>query len=91
MRDVPYEQLREKLLQSGCLDEHYNRGYRIDGIKNWDGTPLVKQDVCWIIDPTKLEYGLRTETPGQAIWSAKRMGSEALPTLRQYLTTADEN
>ena len=91
LRDISYEQLQEKLLQSGCLDNAYNRGYRIDGQKNWDGTPLVKQDVCWITDPAKLEEGLKSETPGQAIWSAKRMGAEALPTLRQYLTTTDEN
>lgn len=91
LREVSYEQLRERLLQSGCLDECYNRGYRIDGSKNWDGTPLVKQDVCWITDPTRLEEGLKTETPGQAIWSAKRIGADALLTLRQYLTTADEN
>ena len=91
LREVPYPQLRERLTKSGCLKESDNRGYCIDGKKNWDGTPLVKQSVCWITDPTKLEDGLRTETPGQAIWSAKRMGAEVLPTLRQYLTTADEN
>lgn len=91
LRDVSYAQLREKLLESGCLDERYNRGYRIDGEKNWDGTPLVIKDVYWITDPTKLEEGLKTEAPGEAIWSAKRMGQKALPVLRQYLTATDEN
>ncbi len=91
LRDIPYEQLREILLQSGCLDERHNRGYRIDGTKNWDKSPLVKRDVHWITDPAKLEEGLRTESPGEAIWSAKRMGTQALPTLRQYLTSDNEN
>ncbi len=91
LRDVSYEQLREKLLQSGCLDECYNRGYRIDGQKNWDGTPLVKQYVCWITDPAKLEEVLKTETPGQAIWSAKKIGADALPILRGCLTSSNEN
>ena len=91
LRDVSYEQLREKLLQSGCLDECYNRGYRIDGKKNWDGTPLVKQYVCWITDPAKLEEVLKTETPGQAIWSAKKIGADALPILRGCLTSSNEN
>ena len=90
LREVPYAQLRERLIQSSCLKESDNRGYRIDGRKNWDGAPLVKQDVCWITDPAKLEEVLKTETPGQAIWSAKRMGAEALPALRQCLSAADE-
>jgi hypothetical protein len=91
LREVPYAQLRERLTKSGCLKESDNRGYRIDGHKNWDGTPLVKQDVCWITDPAKLEEVLKTETPGQAIWSAKRIGADALPILRECLTSSDEN
>lgn len=51
----------------------------------------MKQDVCWITDPAKLEEVLKTETPGQAIWSAKRIGADALPILRDCLTSSDEN
>jgi len=91
LREVPYAQLSERLTKSGCLKESDNRGYRIDGHKNWDGAPLVKQDVCWITDPAKLEEVLKTETPGQAIWSAKRIGADALPILRECLTSSDEN
>lgn len=91
LREVPYVQLSERLTKSGCLKESDNRGYRIDGKKNWDGTPLVKQDVCWITDPAKLEEVLKTETPGQAIWSAKRIGADALPILRDCLTSSNEN
>lgn len=91
LRAVPYEALREKLLESGCLDERYNRGCRIDGNKSWDGSAVVKRDVRWIDDPQKLEEGLRSITPGEAIWSAKRMGETALPVLRQHLLSDDEN
>lgn len=91
LRQVPYAQLRERLVKSGCLMESHNRGYRIDGRKNWDGTPLVTQSVRWITDPAELEARLKTETPGLAIWSAKRMGERALPTLLKLLRTADEN
>lgn len=91
LRDVPYGQLREKLLASGCLDERYNRGCRVDGHRNWDGSPLNVRDVSWITDPEKLAEGLQTETPGEAIWSAKRMGEKALPVLRQAIATTDEN
>lgn len=91
LREVPYAQLREKLTKSGCLKESDNRGCRIDGHKNWDGTPLTPRDVHWITDPTKLEDGLKTEKPGEAIWSARRMGEKALPVLKPLLQSQDEN
>lgn len=91
LREVPYAQLRERLIKSGCLRGSDNRGYRIDGKKNWDGTPLVPEDVCWITDPSKLEARLKTEKPGQAIWSAKRIGEDALPLLQELLRAPDEN
>ena len=91
LRDVSYAQLREKLLESGCLKESDNRGYRVDGKKNWDGTQLTPRDVHWITEPEKLEAALRTQTPGEAIWSAKLMGEKALPTLRELLSAQDEN
>lgn len=91
LREVPYELLREKLVQSGCLKEIDNRGYRIDGKKNWDGTPLIPEDVHWITDPEKLADRLKTDKPGQAIWSAKRMGDKAVPALCKLLVSPDEN
>lgn len=91
LREVPYAQLRERLMQSGCLKEGDNRGVRVDGRRDWDGSPLEKRDVCWVTDPALLEDGLKTKKPGEAIWSAKRMGAEALPALRQHLTASDEN
>lgn len=91
LREVPYAQLRERLIKSGCLRGSDNRGYRIDGKKNWDGTPLVPEDVYWITDPSRLEDRLKTEKPGQAIWSAKRMGEKAIPVLRELLTAQDDN
>ena len=91
LREVPYEQLREKLLESGCLNETHNRGCRIDGSRDWDGTELIKEDVHWITDPTRLPERLKTEKPGQAIWSAGRIGKSALPILRECLTANDED
>lgn len=91
LREVPYAQLREKLIKSGCLKESDNRGYRIDGWRNPDGTVLIPEDVHWITDPEKLQDRLKTEKPGQAIWSAKRIGEAALPILRELLRSPDEN
>jgi len=91
LREVPYAQLKELLTHSGCLKESDNRGYRIDGKKNVDGTPLISKDVYWIDDPSKLEERLQTEKPGEAIWSAWRMGEKALPVLKELLKSANEN
>ena len=91
LREVPYAQLRETLTQSGCLNHPYACDYRIDGDKDWDGTPLTPADVNWITDPAQLETGLQTEKPGIAIWSAKRMGETAIPVLRELLESPEEN
>ncbi len=91
LREVPYAQLKEKLEESGCLNHPYDCNYRIDGQKDWDGTPLTPADVHWITDPQKLEAILKTEKPGIAIWSAKRMGKKAIPALLQLLAAPEEN
>ena len=91
LRDVPYAELKPMLVSSGCLDDAYDRGCRIDGKRNWNGEPLTQGDVTWITEPEKLEARLSTLQPGVAIWSAKRMGGKANETLRGLLTSADEN
>ncbi len=91
LREVSYDRLRDALAKTGCLKEADNRGFRIDGKVNWDKTPLVKEDVHWITSPQKLEERLSTEKPGEAIWSARRMGEKALPVLKELLTSQNEN
>ena len=91
LREVPYEKIREKLVESGCLSEKHNRGVRIDGRFDWDKSLLVSKDVHFATDPAELEDGLKTEKPGQAIWAAKRIGEKAIPVLEALLTSQDEN
>ena len=91
LREVPYDQLRERLEASGCLKEEDNRGYRVDGKVDWDKTPINRRDVHWISDPELLEQGLSTEKPGEAIWSARRIGEKALPVLKNLLDAEVEN
>lgn len=88
LREVSYMELKEKLLQSGCLKESDNRGVVID-YKKASGIPA--EPVFWITDPSKLAERLKTLTPGQAIWSAKRIGVTAVPYLRALLNERDEN
>jgi len=91
LRDVPYEPIRDRLIKSGCLDYAYDRGVRIDGSEDSDGNPLKKEDVRFLDNPEALEGILKTIKPGQAIWSAKRMGIKAKDTLKQLLLKDDEN
>lgn len=89
LRDVPYAQLREKLLKSGCLNPDHDWGYRIDGTRNWDGTPLVKETVSFPTNPQLLEQRLKTDKPGQAIWAAKLIGESAIAYLEPLLGSED--
>ena len=91
LREVKYDHLKEKLQKSGCLKESDNRGCRIDGIRNKQNDMLPSTEVVWITNPEKLEDRLKTEQPGEAIWSAKRMGDHALPTLLRLLNSEDRN
>lgn len=89
LRDIPYGELRDMLTKSGCLDEKYNRGCRIDGTKDFDGTPLETGDVHFITDPKLLKERLETEKPGLAIWSAKKIGKPAESELLKLLSSDD--
>ncbi len=91
LREVEYAPIRDRMLASGNLDHSFDRGYRIDGWRDCDGNPLVREDVTFMTDPSKLEERLATIKPGQAIWSAKRMGTKANETLKGLLSSADEN
>lgn len=89
--DIPYAELSERLLESGCLNHTYNRGCRIDGIRGADGQILPAKDVSFVTSPDALCEILATDTPGEAIWAAKRMGEKAVPTLTKLLTDENEN
>ena len=89
--DIPYAELAERLGESGCLNHTYNRGCRIDGVRGEDGKMLPSVGVEFVSEPDKLYDMLATDTPGQAIWAAKRMGEKAVPVLLELLSDKDEN
>lgn len=91
LRDIPYSTIRNSLIQSGCLKESDNRGFYIDGAKDWDGSPLTPKEVCLIADPNKLENVLATEKPGIAIWSSKLMGEVSASVLLPLLESKNDN
>ncbi|MBR4866368.1 MAG: FAD-dependent oxidoreductase [Clostridia bacterium] len=91
LKDVSYDVLRERWVKSGCLQKPYDADYRIDGWRNYDGSPLKVRDVTFLTDREALREPLATLTPGEAIWSAKRMGDAAKPVLLECLASPDEN
>lgn len=92
LRDIPYDELREKLEKTGCLGENYGCKVRIAGVRDADGNQLPHVDVNWIEDPEKLADVLKTNKPGIAIWSAKRMGlKKAENALLESYNSKDEN
>ncbi len=91
LRDIPYSELSEMLKDSGCLDKSYDRGFRIDGTRNWDGSPLEKRSVQFTDNLSIICKTLKTLHPGEAIWSAKLLGESAVPTLKKLLNSEDEN
>lgn len=91
LREVPYRQLKAGLEESGCLNRSYDCDYRVDGKWDWDKGVLQKKDVHWITDPAKLEEILKTDKPGEAIWSAGILGEKAISQLKKLLTSEEEN
>ncbi len=84
LRSIPYAELRERLLESGCLQDMYTSDYRIDAVSE-------PEDVFFLTEPEELEKRLATNTPGMAIWSAKLMGDKAKETLVTLLSSGNEN
>lgn len=91
LREVNYTELKEKLTKSGCLNDRDNKGCRIDGIRTAEGGLLPSVTVCWITDPEHLHDRLKTDKAGEAIWSARRIGEAALPTLLKLLESSNKN
>lgn len=91
LKDIPYDELAKILTESGCLDRSFDRPIRIDGTKNWDQSPLIPRTVEFIEEPEDLLPLLKTDHPGEAIWSAGLIGQRAIPLLKEALQSSDEN
>ena len=91
LKDISYDDLKEMLLKSGCLNYEHNRGVCIDGIRDNEGKLLPWVKVNFVNEPQLLKDKLATDKPGQAIWSAKLMGAKAAPVLKELLSSDEEN
>ncbi|WNR46067.1 FAD-dependent oxidoreductase [Paenibacillus roseipurpureus] len=70
VRDVPYSELAELLMDTGCLKRDERVAFK-ETLSHADETnPLVK----WLTAEDDIKAGLASDKPGVAIWSAKRLG-----------------
>jgi len=80
--DVPYNELKEILEKSGCLNEAHNVGIVFD-----DGYRRMK--IKWLTDPEEIKKELSSNMPGIAIYSCKILGEQIANHLREWLS--DDN
>lgn len=92
LRDIPYGELKSKLEKTGCLGDDMNLHAWIAGKRDATGKNVLPPvEVTWIEDENKLTEILATDTPGIAIWSAKRMGlKKCEKVLMEGLASDDE-
>lgn len=86
LHEVPYEELRPILEQSGCLNEENNTGAKFA----FPADPGKNISIEWFTDREQIREGLSGEKPGVSIWSSKRLGDAMKPYLREWMEAAEE-
>ncbi len=84
VREVPYEELRERLLATGCLRE-------TDAVGIWDIEDGKWYRSAWLDRAEDIYQGLKSHKPGIAIWSAGRIGGFVEQQLEEWLSDSDQN
>ncbi|MEF2248433.1 FAD-dependent oxidoreductase [Paenibacillus sp. IITD108] len=86
LREVPYAELKELLMPTGCLQKANHVGLRY-GVPSNDHHEPIRG---WLTDEQAIRSGLASEKPGIAIWSARNMGDAIRPQLWNWLASEDE-
>ena len=84
VRKLPYEELKKQLLATGCLKNSDDSGI-------WDIEDGRWTRTAWLDKTEDIYRGLKSDKPGIAIWSARRMGSRAAGELEAWLMDGDRN
>ena len=79
LKEVPYAELKEMLLQSGCLTGRESVFFE-HRVQEGPG-PIIS----WMTDINELKEGLASEKPGVAIWSVRRLGDAVRPHLLEWI------
>ena len=80
--DVPYEEIKVILEESGCLNEENNRGIWFDDF-------FRREKVQWMTEPEDIKAALKTDMPGIAIYSCKLNADKMVPFLKEWIQSED--
>ncbi len=67
---LKYQSIADELRRTGCLGENH----------------FTDNSSRWFVDAQSIKDGLDSEKPGIAIWSARRLGEEMIPSLRKWFS-----
>lgn len=89
VRDIPYEELRKRLLESGCLKET-DSAEMVDDVRGFMTPvfPPIEKGDFWLKDIIEIKNQLSTDRPGHAIMSAVR--GNFRKELREFLSRDNE-
>ncbi|NLB41900.1 MAG: FAD-dependent oxidoreductase, partial [Clostridiales bacterium] len=75
--EVPYEEIKPILEETGCLTEDHNLGVRFDDYYR-------REPIVWIDSPEQIKDDLATDKPGIAVYSCKIIGEDIIPYLKEW-------
>jgi hypothetical protein len=81
--EVPYEELKKILEETGCLTEDHNVGI-------WFDDKFRREKIVWMNSPEQIKAELATDMPGIAIYSCKRLGENIRPYLLKWMKDKDD-
>ena len=81
--EVPYQEIKKILEETGCLTEEHNKGI-------WFDDRYRKEKVKWLKCPEKIKAELKTDRPGIAIYSCKLLGDSIVPHLKKWMEENDK-
>ncbi len=81
--EVPYEEIKPILEETGCLTEDHNLGVRFDDYYR-------REPIVWIDSPEQIKAELATDMPGIAIYSCKIIGESITPYLKEWVKDTNE-
>jgi len=83
LKELPYDEVKDILEKTGCLNEAHNVGIMFD-----DNFRRMK--IRWLTDPDEIKRELSSDMPGIAIYSCKILGDKITKHLREWLSTDDQ-
>ncbi len=87
LKEADYGRLSAILRESGCLDETNDMGFIVRTL----GPVVPENRITFMTDTEEILKGLQSDSPGIAIWSARRLGETATEALVPGLASENQN